>query len=162
MDTELPAPLLRLKVLIWIHAAIGAALLVGLPAVALATDHKELAIGVLPGLFIWSFGFAPLRKKVDELAPEDRASPRGLPPWILCLLAMGGFLSPLWLAAPLGEWVGAAWLLLGVTVALRWMISRRLSIAVHRPTWGLILGGLLGGMFFVFLLFVILVGSMGA
>ena len=134
-DANESTPLFRLKVQIWIHAAIGALLLLGLPAVALATEYKEAAIGVVPALFIWSCGIAPLRKKASQLGPTDRAEPKGLPSEIPLLVGIGGFVSPFWLASPLCGWVVAAWVLLFGTIALRWMISRGLAVPVHRRTW---------------------------
>lgn len=131
--------LLRLKIHIWVHSAIGAALLVGLPTLAFGADRPELSFGVLPGLFIWSFGFGPLRRKASALSPQDRIPARGLPAGITCLLALGAFMSPFGLAYPFGGWIVAAWLLLGATIVLRWLISRRLAISVHGATWGLIL-----------------------
>ena len=132
-------PLFRLKLLIWIHSAVGAALLVGLPAAAIATERKELAIGVLPALVVWCFGYRPLRKKAAELGPEDRIPAKGLPAVMTLLLAMGALLSPFWLSPPWGGWVVGAWALFGVTIVLRWVISRRLAIPVDSNTWGAIL-----------------------
>ena len=134
----------------------------GLPAVAIAGGHKEFAIAVLPCIVVWMLGFAPMRKKAAELAPEDRVPPRGLPLWIPLLMGLGGFLAPLWLVSPLGGWVAAAWLLPGGTIALRWLISVNLDIPVHRKTWGGILVGLSAGIVWLFIIFLIVVGSMGA
>lgn len=153
---DLPEPLLRLKIHIWVHSAIGAALLVGLPTVALVNDRQEFAIGVLPALFVWSFGYGPLRRKAVQLAPEDRIPAKGLPPWITSLLILGGFLSPFWLGHPLGAWVVAPWLLFGTTIALRWLISRKLAIPVHGETWYMILAPLSFWALFLGFLFTLL------
>jgi hypothetical protein len=152
-------PLFQLKLRIWIHSAIGAALLVGLPAVALGTDHTQVAIGVLPGLLIWSFGYSPLRKKAQELTPEGRRDAQRLPPESPLLVCIGAFLSPLWLTWSHGGWIAAAWIFLAATIILRWLISHNLDIPVDRRSWGCMLTALLTPFILLFVLVLIFLAS---
>jgi hypothetical protein len=161
MERDSVSPLIRLKILIWVHSAIGGFLLVGLPALALATDRKELAVGSLPGIFIWCFGYGALRNKAVELAPEDRVPPKGLPLWVPLLVAIGAFLSPVWLASPLRAWVAAAWIFLAVTIAIRWGISRSLDLPVHRKTWGGLLVALSIPLVFALFILVMVMAYLG-
>lgn len=157
MIDEVPAALLRLKILIWAHSALGALLLLGIPAVALVTRNDDLVLGILPCLAVWGIGYGSLRKKAAELAPEERVALNGLPLWAPPLVAVSSLLSPIWFSTPFGAWVVGAWLLLAATIAIQWGLSNSLGIPVHRKAWGGMLFALglpfvMGAVFFVLFL----------
>ena len=139
MTDGLPAALLQLKMLIWVHSAFGALLLLGIPAVALVTRNDDLVLGILPCLAVWGGGYGLLRKKATELAPEERVAVNGLPLWVPPLVAVSSLLSPIWFSTPFGAWVVGAWLLLAATIAIQWGLSNGLGIPVHRKAWGAML-----------------------
>jgi hypothetical protein len=136
---ELPAPLVRLKIMIWVHSGLGAMLGAGFLAATFFSEYRGYVAGLILCIIAWCAGLRPLWKKAAEMAPEDRVPPRGLPPWVPLLMGMGSFMTPLWLASPMGIWVAGAWLLLGVTIAIRWIMSNAVGLPVHRMTWGSIL-----------------------
>jgi len=158
---EIPAPLLRLKILIWVHSALGALLLLGLPAATFLTQHVEFAGAVLPCLAGWTLGCRALRNKAAELAPEDLVPGPGLPLWVPLLVALGAFLSPLWFASPFGPWVAVSWVLLAATIAIQWGISHSLGIPVHRRVWAGMLVSLSIPFAFMLIILLIVWGSWG-
>jgi len=158
---DLPAPLLRLKILIWVHSALGALLLLGLPVATALTGHGEFASAVLPCLAVWGLGYRSLQTKAAELAPEDRVPGPGLPSWVPVLVAGGAFLSPLWFASPFGPWVAVSWVLFGATIAIQWGISNKLGIPVHRRIWTGMLLSLSIPFAFLLIILLLVAGSMG-
>jgi hypothetical protein len=161
MDIEdMPAPLLRLKILIWVHSAIGAALgLAFLGTVLAGSQYEWLPIGILGCVVVWMLGFGPIRRKAAELSPMDRVPPKDLPSWIVPAMAVGAFLSPLSLAAgPAGGLTFLASLLLLGTIVVRRVTCRSLDLQVHEKTWGgvviVLVLGLLWNFGFMMFLFV--------
>jgi len=159
MIEDLPAPLLKLKVLIWVHSVIGVALIGGLIA-TIGSRQEGLAVGVLACMVAWMVGLGSLRRKAEDLAPEDLVAPKGLPAWIPPVVAGNGLLAPLWLANALAPWMAGAWISLGATIVLRWLISRSLAISVHRKSWGRMLLALSTPLLWLVLglLFMLLIG----
>lgn len=135
MIDEIPAALLRLKTLIWVHSALGALLVLGLPIATVVTHHGEFASAVLPCLAVWGLGYRSLQTKASDLAPEERVPMNILPLWVPPLVAVGSFLCPLWFMTPFGAPVLGAWVLLAATIALQWGISTSLGVPVHRRAW---------------------------
>jgi len=158
---DIPAPLLRLKILIWVHSALGALLMLGIPVATAFTGHGEFASAVLPCLAVWGLGYRSLRTKAADLAPEDRVPVPGLPLWVPPLVAAGSFLSPLWFASPFGPFVAASWVLLGATIAIQWGISSSLRIPVHRRAWAGMLGALSIPVVFGLLILLLMAVSVG-
>jgi len=136
MIDDVPPALLRLKTLIWVHSALGALLLLGLPTATYLTHHGAFASAVLPCLAVWGMGYRTLQTKAADLAPEERVPMNSLPLWVPPLTAVGSFLCPLWFVTPFGGLVAGSWILLAATIAIQWGISNSLGIPVHRRAWG--------------------------
>ena len=133
--------------MVWIQSAIGASLFLGFFGI-LTLPHHEI---LFPGLYlcgiIWLLGYAPVRSRAEELAPEERPPARGLPSWILSVWLVGEFIGGM-IPGP-REWtkiVLLAHVWAGTALFLRGWVMLGLDLPIHRPTWTKSLGILAAGL----------------
>jgi len=151
-----PEPLLRLKVLIWIHSVIGAALAMGFFAAVVTGRPDSIIGGVVFSGILWCIGLAPLSKKAKALDLPDRKSSPGLPDEVLAVWFLAELLSLcLWWVRDEGAYLFLAHLFAGITVLLRGFISFAFDVPIGRRTWGvsltILLIGAIGYLFGAFL-----------
>ena len=130
--TGLPTPLLRVKAWIWVHSAIGAALVIAFFAAA----SKDLAWSVpIVGCGIgWFLALRPIEKRASALTAANRAPATGLPGWLLALFAVGQILG-LVVRAPHPGWLVIGHLFIGGTLLCRGFLSVCMDVPIHGRTW---------------------------
>lgn len=130
---EIPAPLLRLKTLIWGHSLLGAVLLVAYFLVL--GKEVRLLPGVLVCWLIWIGALRLLSRQASKLTPAARGFAAGLPRWFLgsCAVAQVAGLFLGWGSHE--GWLAVAYLTAGITLLVRESISAALEVPMHRRSW---------------------------
>lgn len=126
----------ELRLLIWIHAALGVALAGGVFWFALTAPSTPYAAGLMGVGVPWLLAIAVFRSKAARFTPEERRDFRPLPAVPLRLLKIVQAVSPLlWFTGP-----GAALLLVAnfaamTVIFVHWMICEGLNVGIDKDYW---------------------------
>ena len=132
---NLPAPVLRIKTLIWVHSLIGAALKVGFFAVLASGMDPWLAAGIVACSLVWAAALLPLEKWASNIPPKDLVNPAGLPGRLLAVCAVVQLGGMAFGRTAYDGLLAIAYTVALVTLLARAIISPALGVPIHRKTW---------------------------